>query len=584
MSFKKFFWFLLLSSLVTYCSLKEKTPEAVFEDALEDPQGEEAAGFCTALTKLEILKDAYDQKDIAAVVSTQNDSNISCYIKQAVQAGGDVEKRLDRYAYKVFLSGKEDKIDAMLRNGLDPDLNMKNGEEVRPTDVYYSKRSGTRVIEVEKTGLRHSSGKGGNQMEMRTYKTTMEVPNHQFLGAVSIPDVLKSRKEVELYLRGKGYPARGFSIVNTYSPLYVSLLDVAIQESNISLIRTLLEYGADITKSRWAERPVIRRRDDVIYPLLTLQQQDWSTLDKIIIRDDVDGFKEALITANFDEAQLTTVIDSLFTHQSPKILAEIGQMERFNFIYQKPDYLVKAYQTGNVDILTFMLNGGADLNTQTSLRKLPKSFVHLSRYYDVFEDKDIKGSVGDFMIAHALGNKAYELAQAIESIRYHWSPIHSAAVQKNSDWLKQLLVADPTLIELSDDRGQTPLMLAVKYQRNYIAKILLEQGADATKVSKEGETAMMYAIDSRNEWVVKTLLQDDATFTSNKAGSCDHLSAYVKEVTRKEYFFPQLHYSPGRYSAKKERKRLMVLNRAYLGIIERMIDSNIKERELQPCK
>ncbi len=584
MSFKKIFWFLLFSSLITYFTLKEKTPEAVFEDALEDPQGEEAAAFCTVLTKLEVLKDAYQQEVIDAVISTQNGSNISCYIEQAVQAGGDVEKRLDRYAYKVFQSGKEDKIDAMLRNGLDPDLNIKNGEEISPSYVYYAKRSGTRVIEVEKTGLQHSSGKGGNQLAVRTYKTTMEVPNHQFLGAVDMPDVLKSRKEVELYLRGKGYPDRGFSIVNTYSPLYVSLLDVAIQENNIALIRKLLEYGADISKSRWAERPVVRRRDDVIYPLLTLQQQDWSTLEQIIIRDDVESFREYLSAATLNQAQLTAVIDSLFTHQSPNILAEVGGMDRFSFIYQQADYLVKAYQTGNVDILTLMLDGGADLNTPTSLRQLPKSFVHLSRYYDVFEDKDIKGSVGDFILAHALENKAYELAQAIESHWYHWSPIHYAAVQKNSDRLEQLLATDPTLMELSDDRGQTPLMLAIKYRRNYIAKILMDQGADVTKASKEGKTAMVYAIDSRNEWVVKTLLQDDSTFTSDTADSCDHLSAYVKEEDRKQYFFPQLHYSPGSYSSKKERKRLMVINSAYLGIIERMIASNIKERELQPCE
>jgi len=50
MSFKKILCFLLFSSLVTYCYLKEKTPEAVFDNALGDPQGDEAAAFCTTLT------------------------------------------------------------------------------------------------------------------------------------------------------------------------------------------------------------------------------------------------------------------------------------------------------------------------------------------------------------------------------------------------------------------------------------------------------------------------------------------------------------------------------------------------------
>lgn len=580
MSFKKLFYFFILTSLITFFVLKEKTPHTIFEAALAKPQSSEAAAFCSAISKLDDPKDAYEWGYITTVFSTQDDSNISCYIALAAHAGDEVEKRLKRYASKVFRTAKQDEIETLLRNGFDPDFDIKVGEQITPTDVYYSKRNGTKVVEVEETKFQHMSGKGGNQLQLSTGTKKVEVPRHQFLGSVSLPDGLKSRQEVALYLRAEGYPDNNFTMAKFYSAVYVKPLDIAVNNSNIALIETLLEYGADISASRWAEKPVITRRDAIIYPRLTLQQQDWSTLEQIIIKDDLDRFKTALATTHLNKMQLTAIIDSVFTHQSPKILATINSMEQFSFIYQQPDYLIRAYQTGNVDILNLMIDGGADLNALMSLRKLPTSFVHLSHHYEQFKDKDIKKTVADFMVAHAQENKSDELAQAIESHRYHWSPIHFAAIHEDSKLIEQLIEINPALIEHADNHGQTPLMLAVKYQRNDIIEKLLAQGADLTRLSKDGKTALMYAIDTRNERAVSTFLQNDATFTANNTANCIHLASYVKGAIRQQYFFPQLYYSPDNDAAIKERKRLMIINKAYLRIIEKLIVAEMEARQI----
>lgn len=75
------------------------------------------------------------------------------------------------------------------------------------------------------------------------------------------------------------------------------------------------------------------------------------------------------------------------------------------------------------------------------------------------------------------------------------TPVHYLAEDGHSRWLKRLLYLGGK-VNNPDKNGQTPLMLAAKYSRPEITKILLGNGAKSSLSDNDGKTAADYAAAS----------------------------------------------------------------------------------------
>ena len=86
--------------------------------------------------------------------------------------------------------------------------------------------------------------------------------------------------------------------------------------------------------------------------------------------------------------------------------------------------------------------------------------------------------------------------------------LYRAAHYNRPSCVSALLRFAPHLVDAVDDEfNQTPLMLAVMYDRRDAAKMLLRAGADVRKKNKYGRTVFDLARYNNNEEVLEILEQ-----------------------------------------------------------------------------
>lgn len=90
-------------------------------------------------------------------------------------------------------------------------------------------------------------------------------------------------------------------------------------------------------------------------------------------------------------------------------------------------------------------------------------------------------------------------------------------------------LAEGAKLETTDERGMTPLLLAVKHGHRQIVELLLERGADLTHARHDGLTPLFMAIREGNVDMVALLLEKGADVNARGAISSVtplHVAAY----------------------------------------------------------
>ncbi len=82
--------------------------------------------------------------------------------------------------------------------------------------------------------------------------------------------------------------------------------------------------------------------------------------------------------------------------------------------------------------------------------------------------------------------------------------VMAAIVKKNTPILEKLIAAKAD-INAADEKGVTPLMLAVQFQQAETVALLLKSGAKKDSKDKAGKTAFEYATESGNDNLIKLL-------------------------------------------------------------------------------
>jgi hypothetical protein len=95
-------------------------------------------------------------------------------------------------------------------------------------------------------------------------------------------------------------------------------------------------------------------------------------------------------------------------------------------------------------------------------------------------------------------------------VLYH-IPIFDAAMNGDTERVKELYAADPTVVNQKDPRdGKRPLAVAAFCDRRDVASLLISEGAQVNAQDEVGTTALMQAVGSRHADIVQLLLAHGA--------------------------------------------------------------------------
>lgn len=80
--------------------------------------------------------------------------------------------------------------------------------------------------------------------------------------------------------------------------------------------------------------------------------------------------------------------------------------------------------------------------------------------------------------------------------------LHLAALLGNQSVVETVLGDDPVALQSSDDLGQTPLVYALLYGAQRVARLLLEKGADVNALDSEGNSVLIYCTETTSEDII----------------------------------------------------------------------------------
>ena len=86
-----------------------------------------------------------------------------------------------------------------------------------------------------------------------------------------------------------------------------------------------------------------------------------------------------------------------------------------------------------------------------------------------------------------------------------------ATREGNTDMVRSLLSGPGADVNVTDERGSTPLLEAARYGHEDITRVLIAAGANVKAKDKDGKTALMLAVQGDHEEVVRVLKQAGAT-------------------------------------------------------------------------
>ncbi|KAF5895516.1 serine/threonine-protein phosphatase 6 regulatory ankyrin repeat subunit B-like, partial [Clarias magur] len=275
-------------------------------------------------------------------------------------------------------------------------------------------------------------------------------------------------------------------------------------DEDVLIIRTLMEYNADITAAtrELEETPIhyCARIGNVAVLQEMLNNVPSSCLQTAINKQDKTGRSPLLLAAELGHMEVVRLL--LKRNARVDVFDEEGKSA-----------LHLAAERGHEEIAHILLSYKAFVNAKTKLGLTP---LHLS------------AQTGSYHLVQLLINTHKAPTDALNLSKQ--TPLHLAAISGNLDICNSLVNLEAD-IKAKDIHGQTPLHLAAENDHSDIVKLFLHHKPElATMPNMEGATCINIAAAKGSLTVIRELLklsQEDATTLNNKAnGSCPlHLAA-----------------------------------------------------------
>lgn len=267
---------------------------------------------------------------------------------------------------------------------------------------------------------------------------------------------------------------------------------------------------------------------EFIYWALRLELGDLVTesMNSGFWRDASDYFIKKLAFQLADEGHIDGV--SLILEQNPELI-------RCRLDGWGGDTLLQqAAFWGHVDLVALLLEYGADPNVGPKL-----DFERLDDYYSPLRIALQKGSIAMVELLFNAGADGTSLCQG--------EPCWRMAIKSGNLEIIKLFFNGRVPLDVQDEHGMSPLMVALEYKCPEAVEWLLEMGADPNHRNCFGETALHMAVGDGNLAMVQLLLQYGAALDIRDSdnqmpldlvgwwGRIDHLIELLE------------HYHPRRY-------------------------------------
>ena len=180
-----------------------------------------------------------------------------------------------------------------------------------------------------------------------------------------------------------------------------------------------------------------------------------------------------------------------------------------------------AARSGNKEILGKLLQKGADINVTDNEGRTPLICLLDNKRTDAAlflmdqgADTEVADASGhkaiDYATAHGLREVVARLSCGNDRDARGNTPLHQAVYNGQGEIVRTLLLSDKSMLDSTNDGGETPLILACMQGNLVMVNLLLGTGADPGKAMLSGNAPIHYAAISGNRFIGEALLKAKA--------------------------------------------------------------------------
>ena len=342
--------------------------------------------------------------------------------------------------------------------------------------------------------------------------------------AAQLNEILQSLNSTERVsvLAAQDYTDKALEKKNVIRiPCKTTPLIVAVQNGNLDCVKLLLNYKADIEEQGESFKCRVFQPDAVIRSTLTYFPE---------FESPYTGPPLFLAAANGNLDILSYLFEQ-GANVNASSSAHFSGLPHYSLHWYTP--LIVALKNGHNDAFTFLIDKGADVNLQDHQGYIALHYAVETKNFDavsclVYNGADVNlftsfkctplmlACQSDNMDAiNFLLNKGADV-----NLQGHqgYTALHYAVARKNFDAVS-CLVHNGADVNLFTSCKHTPLMLACQSHKKDAINFLLNKGADVNLQDHDGYTALHYAVKRKNFDAVSCLVHNRADvnlFTSSK--------------------------------------------------------------------
>ncbi|MCP4162454.1 MAG: ankyrin repeat domain-containing protein, partial [Deltaproteobacteria bacterium] len=348
---------------------------------------------------------------------------------------------------------------------------------------------------------------------------------------VPVPDMYTKSKKI----KGGNYLARPAN-KNRNSTLTVTPMMIAALTNNVGYIKLLMKYGAktsydlkNFKYKRLRQNPVDIATDKKVIALLKMSGKSYSPIQKAVLSNNSELFSR-VYPPKLTRKEKDRIFKFAINEGSDQIVKLLVEKFKYKLNRNDTNLLFAVFKSNNKDILEYLLSKKMGLGVKIDKYKLPRDirYVNYKSKYLKYSSKSRKERYSktnkfyilDVLYKKSLEMKNYKMAAMIDMYRSSWGKLHSLVVSGNMIEFKALLNEKPKLKDLKDNRGRTPLSLAVYYYREAALRELLQKGANPDIEDSEGKTPLMVCAENGKNEMIKILLNSGASLRNSKYSKC----------------------------------------------------------------
>ena len=290
----------------------------------------------------------------------------------------------------------------------------------------------------------------------------------------------------------------------------------ACWDARKEIVQMLIQYGADLNVKDDNSKTVLHHacnQEEILELLLT---------------------SGAEVNATDDRNQ--TALHLAAKGNNPKIVKLLLEFGADNSIKDEDGctafYIAALYcKTGNIEsFLNF--NHPFNVNEQNFGGNAPLHYACLLGLTECIELILHRGN-GDVNITNAEGRTPL-FNVCLESGHYYFGPycLHRNVNHEQNKKNAEILIYSGANVNISDNRGLTPLMLACRSRNEKLVESLLNAEADIEMTDNHGNTALMFACDNNDPAIVELLLSRAANVNSTNHDGISPLHFACREGNR----------------------------------------------------